>query len=785
VKKTTSLLETAMSTTLSAGNCAPSSIPPNWLRPEGAQASPDASETDAFLQSIAGRVRPLVCQYRDSALASAVPTGAARGWTCCLQAQKQGEDCLDLSVCFALKEGKAAFSGVAVAFDFAGWTTENYVFAPGMIYDGNRFRIYPIGYPPYIHDPRMRPLDMPITVTNILHLSNEKKPGKVEMKTFNGATPAMGFWDRAKKRGFLVLLEPETKLGVSGMIMEENPQTKQMSFVVSAPGVRSCCYAMCGRAPSGDQGAAFEAGDEITLKFKVYSFAAADIPAYYAKFFEERKALTGPNTYRDVTPYSAAADMLAAWHDQTKWRENCGGYYFGNNYGQYAFQIGWSAIPIYSHAAFANPSPERLRRGAATLDYLTRAQAKTGLFCAILRDGHRMGDAFGKAEEQPDISMVRRSGETLQFGIQQLDLLRDQGQPVKPEWEAMFRRCADALVKVFERYGQFGQFIDIETGEMQINGSTGGSACVGGLAWAWRYFHEPQYLEAAEKSGRFYYAQHLAKGYCGGGPAEILQSPDSESAANLCEAYMALYEATGEDEWLDRARLALHTLASWMVSYDYNFPKGYALERVGVKATGTIFASSQNNHSAPGLYILSGDFALKFYRATGDNRVAEMYKDMVHNVVQYMHTKHNPIQPGQPDGLTTERVQLSDWEGAGNGNIATGDSNMAWETLVELTVLQNPGVYLNTDTNDLLVLDHVQAKVVSKDAQGTILEFVNTTPYDAQVKVLAESTEEARKPLACTACLHWPKVAVKSGETKRIKVGADSSHTISQGSGAG
>ena len=230
---------------------------------------------------------------------------------------------------------------------------------------------------------------------------------------------------------------------------------------------------------------------------------------------------------------------------------------------------------------------------------------------------------------------------------------------------------------------------------MDVNGSTAGCAAGAGLALASRYFHDLKYLEIAEVAVQMYYIQDFLRGYAGGGASEILQSPDSEAPWDMLESCMALYEVTGNREWVNKAKFATDMLSTWMVSYDYAFPRGSAMQRAGTHAAGSIFASSQNNHSAPGFYILSGDCLLKLFRATGDRRYAEMYRDTAHNVIQYVGAPHNPLR--HESGYVTERVQLSDWEGNNVGSVSYGDSNMAWETLAALTCLENPGIYLHTD----------------------------------------------------------------------------------------
>ena len=762
-----------------------------WL-PGNAGVATDASSADPaapLMKGLNGAIRPLVCQYNGSCLTDAVSPVAGKAavagaqWRCEVRAEHNPAvpgGAADLAVTFTLESGVAKSAGVAVAFDFSDWSTDNYILVPAQIYGGNRFRILPIGYPPYIHNEKDRPLDMPITTTQIEHLNPNGSHARIELNTGNVATPLLSFFNPKAKRGFILLTDQASRFGNNGLMIEEDagPQTtaKRMTFAVSAPGVRSQKYVMCGRAASGDQGADFKPGDEITLKFKVYDFDCADMPAFFGKVFDVRKALSGPNTHPNVTPYSACAGFITEHHDQAKWAEKGEKSYYTNDPGSsspYPYQIGWNGVPIYGFPCLISETPERLRRIGLSFDnMLVTGQGMTGLYYAINRNGEKLGDTF-QGSQRPSIAMIRRSADVLYFGLRSLELMKQRGHAamIKPEWEKSFRACANGLVKVWNEYGQFGQFIDVETGKMDINGSTAGASVGAALALASRYFNQPQFLEVAEASMKMYHERDLLKGYCGGGPAEILQAPDGESTSNMVESCMALYELTGKPEWLDRAKFAASMLSTWMMSYDYQFTKGSSMERAGIHAAGSIFASSQNNHSAPGYYILSGDMLLKLFRATGDRRYAEMYKDQSHNVVQYAGAPHNPLR--QRSGTATERVQVSDWEGAGTGQHDPNDSNMAWETLIALSCLENPGIYLHTDDDTFLVMDHVEAKVVKRDTSGVTLSITNPTQYDASVSILAESATQAKKPLGWGAYDKWPKTPVKAGQTTTVVVAPD------------
>ena len=233
---------------------------------------------------------------------------------------------LDFILDFSCVQGGEKSAGVAVAIDFNEWNVNNYILVPAQLYGGNRFRILPIGYPPYIHDDKERPLDMPVTVTNILHLNQDGSYAKVEMNTGNVSTPMLSFFNPVKKLGFILLTEQRTRFGNNGLFVAEDagPETekKVMTFFVSAPGVREQRYVMCGREASDDQGAVWNKGDELTLRFKIFNFQAADLTEFYEIVFDVRKAISGKNSYSNVTPYSAAADLILEHHNAHKWFES-------------------------------------------------------------------------------------------------------------------------------------------------------------------------------------------------------------------------------------------------------------------------------------------------------------------------------------------------------------------------------------------------------------------------------------------------------------------------------
>lgn len=704
-------------------------------------------------------------------------------WDVDVKESKASDEATDYSLTFTMKSGEMASGGAAVRFEFDNWSTENYVFAPCYLYGGNRFRIMRIGYAPFIYDPADRPLDMPITTTNIPHLSSDGSDSYVDFKTSSCATPLAGFYDKSAKKGFFILTGQDTVLGDEAFFINEYPSERRLTIRLSAPGVREHRYVMCNADnPSGDKGVALKAGDSIKMRFRVYEFPCEDLMAYFDKFLTIRKDLSGQNEYRYLEPFSSIGELIYQHHFEHKWYEDkdfgyvCNKPWLDNRFAH--LQLGWNGAPVYSLMQLARPESqpdyeEILRRVSRTFDSIEYMQRESGLFNGIMMRGVFYGDNFKECDQgNRDVAMVLRTALTIYYGLQCFDMLRLQGHDdmIKPSWEECLRKASDALCTLFNRYGEFGQFISACTGEIHTPNSTQGVMSIGALAYASKYYGERKYLDIAMKAGDYYYDRFLSKGYTGGGAGEILQAPDSESNAEFTESYTALYEITGDMKWLKYAQDAAALFSTWVVSYDYKFPEESVFGRHDVKSAGSVWASVQNEHSAPGIYVMSGDFLLKIFRATGDKRYLELDRDMAHNVVQYVNTEHNRIQAQGGLGYASERVNIGDWEGTNHiGMIPQDDSNQAWENVALFHTTENPGIYVQPDKGEITVFDHVKARIVSSDASSVTLEITNPTYRDGDVSVLAETSDYAREnPLGWNAFYTWPKVHVPSGGTVTV-----------------
>jgi hypothetical protein len=725
------------------------------------------------------RMRPLACWYDGSKLAAsreftngALQTTATR-WSCEVATPPHAKDdaYTDYGITFRLQEGAAKAAGVAVAFDFAKWSTNNYVLIPASIYDGNRFRTVGRGYATGLDKSDYYRKDLPLTQTVVPRLALEPgAPSKLEVAACNAATPAVCIFDPAAKRGFILLAEQAGRNAqgdfirkANGEIMdnafavEENADRSRATVVVSAPGVREQKPEFIGFSASPDRGMNWQAGDSVRLRLRVYEFAASDIPALLEKSMSVRKDLTGPNHPRCLVPASQVAKWMTERIDGRFHNSPTAKFYCPENAAWIAF--GWIGGWIDTFPMLALGDAMRLERVSQTFDYGLRAQEPTGYF-------HYAIDAKGNVtfrDPAPDMNMARTSGDMLFWMIKQFELLKAQGRgaAIKPEWEASMKKLADAMVATWKKDGQWGKLINVKTGEVGEYNTTGGAMIVGALALASDYFKNPEYLKIAKEAADYYYQRDFVQqGFTTGACADILQNAESETAAGFMTALMALYEVTGDKAWLEKSRNLANLLATWTVSYDYELPKFTELGGLGAKLAGVVWASTQNKHGAPGICTSSGDPLFKIYRATGDRRYASLMRDIV--------AAHGEsIRPG---GYTNERLTYCDADSRGSrGTHVTGwnESNGA------LMAIELPGIYLRTDTDEFFVFDSVQARVEQRTSAGIALSITNPTPHDAKVTLLAENAQQAGQPLGYTAFLNWPHIDVKAGATARVLLKRD------------
>lgn len=732
---------------------------------------------DDFLESLHGDMQARVSRYADTRLDSVreFEDGGLKDdsseWSCVVTGSPAGEaDSLDVTARFRLEKGTAPSSAVSVAFGFGRWSTENYVLVPAAVYNGNRYRAIGNAYnPEYPLDMFYNP-ELPLTMSDNPRLALAKgEPSRIELQTGSASTPAVCFYSPELQRAFILLTDQGTRLGNSGIVIEENEDRTRASIEIGAPAVRTLAAGFGGFFPSGDRAADWKAGDELCLRFRLFAFPAHSIPDLLTRFMTERKSLSGPNHPRKLVPMSKHLDLAAGICSDNWQQVPAGGFYRPENSPH--FQLCWVSGMMNTYPMLALDDEKERARVREELNFVVdKLQGESGYFYGGITAEGKIRPENKNPAVTPIHAMVRKNSDALLWMIKHFLLLREQGHGdlIEPRWEESARRLARAFVATWKQHGQFGQYIEPQTGRIAVFNSTGGAVAPAGLALASRYFGEEEFLAVAVAAARYYYERDVAaQGLTGGHCGDISQDADSESAMGFLESLMTLYSCTGDREWLDKAKVAAALGSTWILSYDVRFPPESQIAKLQSPMAGAVWASVQNKHAAPGICLSSGDCLFKLYRATGDRRYADLIRD-----IQHAHTEAVDM-PGHRTtnygfGTSMERIQPSDAEGRGSVGNYVHTRNSWTETDGMLMDLELPGVYLLTDKDESYVFDHVEANVVSRQGGKVTLSIGNRTPYDARVSVFAESSEQARRPLSPVAFVAWPRFEVKSCETRTI-----------------
>ncbi len=664
---------------------------------------------------------------------------------------------------------RGPFLKAAVGFEIpiANWTREHYVIMPAAVYQGNRFDVYKVEYPPLIDDPQKFRPDPEVMITDLPRLEKDGLHSFIHLTTADMSTPAIGVFNPHTKTGMWLLLGQENRYGNFGVRIDENETRTEARITVTSPSVRTKRQAMCGQVICGEQPIDLLANGTISIPFQMVRFDCENTNALLEKFLDIRKNIN-PGSLAQTIPFQPAAKMVEEKFNHENWIETKSFYAVGTWHDRLCelWQVGWVG-GLMNTLAFLTDGEDLTRtraiRNIGTI--LEKTASASGLLYGIGDGENFYGDGF--FEPHPfDMHLIRKNADALLFLVKQLDLIKKREQNIPENWSQAVKGIAGAFEKIWNTQGQFGQFVDIESGKILIGGSTCASTAPGGLALAAEFFDKPQWLDIACKSAKLYYERDVQNGLTTGGPGEILQAPDSESAFGILDSFTILYEITEDSYWLEAAKAAAALAATWTVSYDFAFPPISLFAQLKIHSMGSVFANCQNKHSAPAICTLSGDSLLKLFRATNDLRYLHLLQDIAHNLTQYLSRKDRPIGP-LPPGWINERVNMSDWEGLEMvGNVLL---NSTWgETSLLLTAVELPGLYVQPDTGLFCEIDNITAKTVSHKGGKLTLKITNPTNFPADIRILCETGEQAKTPLGINAMLQAPTLPLKAGQSQKV-----------------
>lgn len=671
---------------------------------------------------------------------------------------------------FTPQSADAPSSCVYLKFGLERFTDEDYLLMPAAVYNGNRYRALRKAYPPMFHQEDGIGPDMETLITDVPRLTRGQD-SVIHLGAGDMATPAFGIYQRDTGRGILLYGPPDSSAGYTGYRFATT--ANRASMRMEAPCIRPVRYSMVNtHTPSDDTGFDFPKGMPVILSFRLYSFPCHSVGDLFAMFMKTRACMAQPAASLCGLSFSQAFDIIEEKYKACQWNAERGYWRVSPQgedkpYGDW--QAGWVGGGISAYALACDGDEISRQRSRSTMDTLfSLLQSPGGFIYPMMWEGEWLGDDFDNQKDRA-ILLVRKNADVLHFACKTALLWQEREGKAPENWMMGIRRLADAFVRLYTRYGQIGQFINLETETILAGGTAGPGIAVGGLALAFLLTKQEAYRDTAEALAHRYYEENIRIGLLNGGPGEILQNPDSESAFGLLEGLMTLYAVTADAELLPMAAECANQAASWCMTTDYSFPAGSEFARLGMRTTGSVFANVQNKHSAPGICTLSPLSLLLLYRAIGEPLYLELAQEIAHTVTQYLSTSRRPIysHSGEalPSGWMCERVNTSDWEGKDwVGAVYRGS---CWcEISAMLTFNELPGFVVIRDEKRAIIFDHVAVTVTEVSAG---LEVLCKNPTRQPLRVKYEVWETVDFPAPGLAFKeHGHLLSLLPGEEKRL-----------------
>ncbi|WP_295649716.1 hypothetical protein [uncultured Mucilaginibacter sp.] len=678
------------------------------------------------------------------------------------------QDAVDFSIRFKCISGHLRQSAVAADIDFSSWSEKNYVLLPGAVYNGNRFEWRRLRYSPKLYEVQDIGIDKPIIVSDIPKLSESGGVSRIQERSGSMSTPAIGFRADSSAKGIWILTHQGNSLGDYGINIEENRARDHAIITINSPVVHEqyTYFANDAHYPSQDKPHDFNAGDEVIITFRMYGFEAPEVQSLFNKLTIIRKDLVGDSSITQKLTFSESMRTLEDKFNKVNFVDKYGYYSVGlrENFLQ-DWQIGWTGGMISTYPLLFAGNTETRRNVLRNFDWLfLNGISPSGFYYDAGKDGTIWYGGDIRKPHTHNWHLIRKSADAVYYITKQFMLMQKMGVYVKPYWKDGNKKVCDAFVNLWYKNHQIGQFIDSNTGEIVVGGSSSGGILPAALALASQYYRNPAYMDVAKQVAGYYNENFTRKGITCGGPGDALQNIDSESSYALVESYTTLYELTGDKQWLNDAENAARQFSSWVVSYNYKFPAKSSFDQIGIRTTGAVYANTQNKHAAPAICTFSGQALLKLYRFTGDVFYIGLLYDVAHNMPQYLPHPENKLEDATY-GYMSERISMTDWQGLDKIGALLKMSTWA-ETGLMLTNIEIPGLYVCPDDNYFVAFDSIVVTVKSQDEKQLILQLKNPTKVVADVSVLEDKAKN--KIMGENYLYGCDKVNLKPGETKEL-----------------
>ncbi|MGN1202054.1 MAG: hypothetical protein ACI4RF_02070, partial [Eubacterium sp.] len=140
---------------------------------------------------------------------------------------------LQTKAVLTVKKNHSEKSALRLVIEETQWDTDNYVFAPAALYNGNRFQSICREYPPMLTKEEAQRLGKETVISDVPRL-NINSNGCVQLNTGDLSVPCIGYYSDKNKTGYLLFFQQKNELGNFGVTIQENIENKTASFILSS-----------------------------------------------------------------------------------------------------------------------------------------------------------------------------------------------------------------------------------------------------------------------------------------------------------------------------------------------------------------------------------------------------------------------------------------------------------------------------------------------------------------------------------------------------------------------
>jgi hypothetical protein len=261
-------------------------------------------------------------------------------------------------------------------------------------------------------------------------------------------------------------------------------------------------------------------------------------------------------------------------------------------------------------------------------------------------------------------TFLRTASDGMVGALMAWDVMKRSGRDC-PEWLDFCRDFGDWLVKHQQEDGSWARAYRWDS-SVSHAGKSNTSNPIRFLVDLHYATGSRQYLDAARRAGEFCW-QHIHKelAYVGG-TSDNPNVLDKEAGFLAIDAFLALWDATGEKRYLDAAAQAADFTETWTYCWNVPLPSDDPELVFPADLPTSGFSLIATGHSGADLFLAGAPFLFyRVYLGTGDPHYAEMARMLLHNTRRHVDIDGS-LGYGQP-GLCTEALNLSIDRGRGQG----------------------------------------------------------------------------------------------------------------------